>query len=273
MTPTPEAGSSFGSEGHLREQRQATDSGGAAQFVTRFRAAWAAHEDGEDRGPELLPMRLTQACRAVLPVDGAGLSLLDNDFRVPLGASDDVAAAAERMQFTLGEGPCLDAAKERRVIVSDRDQLMQRWPLYAHELFTRTPFSGVASVPLALYRDTYAALDLFVSDSSRLGAVSLADVSALSEEMVEALLLAQTVPPPSSDDTLDDSEPAWMRGPTTRARTFVWVAMGMMMTEFDIAAPDALALLRSYAYSQDTDLDRVAADLAGGGLDFSALRP
>jgi hypothetical protein len=90
--------------------------------------------------------------------------------------------------------------------------------------------------------------------------------------MVEALL-AQTVPPPSSDDTLDDSEPAWLRSSTTRDRTFVWVAMGMMMTEFDIAAPDALALLRSYAYSQDTDLDRVAADLAGGELALSALRP
>jgi hypothetical protein len=159
------------------------------------------------------------------------------------------------------------------MIVADRDQLEQRWPLYAHELFSRTPFEGIAAIPLALSPDTNAALDLFVQDSARLAEVSLADVSALTDEIVDALLLAQSLSPPPPDAPLEEPEPAWLRSPATRDRTFVWVAMGMMMTAFDIAAPDALELLRSYAYTQDSDLDRVAGELTRGDLDLNALRP
>src|SRR3954471_8525889 len=112
MTPAPEPGSSFGADQPAGDGRQATAADGASSsVVTRFRRAWGSQQGGEDAGPELLPTRLTRACLAVLPAaDGAGLSLLDNDFRVPIGATDDVAALAERLQFTIGEGPCLDAA-------------------------------------------------------------------------------------------------------------------------------------------------------------------
>jgi hypothetical protein len=274
VPPTPDPNPSYGADRPLREHGQATaPEGGSTAVVTRFRAAWADSQADTDAGTELLPTRLTQACLAVLPVDGAGLSLLDKDFRVPIGASDNAAALAERLQFTLGEGPCMDAAFERRVIVSDREQLSERWPLYAHELFTRTDFHGIAAIPLALAPETYAALDLFVTDSSRLGAVSLADVSTLGEEIVDALLLSQAVSALPGDGPSADSDPDWLRSPATRERTFVWVAMGMMMTEFDLAPPDALALLRSYAYSSGTDLDRVAAELTSGGLELDALRP
>jgi hypothetical protein len=274
MTPSPEPGSSVGAGGppHRRPQVPVGE-GGSRQVATRFRAAWADEQNSGDPGPELLPTRLSRACLAVLPVDGVGLSLFENEFRVPMGASDDVAALAERLQFTLGEGPCLDAAHERRMQVADQDQLAERWPLYSHELFNRTPFRGIAAVPLALSPDTFAALDLFVADSARLPEVSLTDVTTLSEEIVDALILAQALSPPPSEDTVEDSEPVWLRSPATRGRTLVWVAMGMMMTEFDLVAPDALALLRSYAYSNDTDLDEVAADLAHGKLELSALRP
>jgi hypothetical protein len=273
VPPTPDPNSAFGPDGPLREQGRATAAeGGSTAVVTRFRAAWADSQADTDAGTELLPTRLTQACLAVFPVDGAGLSLIDKDFRVPIGASDDTAALAERLQFTVGEGPCLDAAMERRVVVADREQLAQRWPLYAHELFTRTDFHGIAAIPLSLAPETYAALDLFVSDSSRLAAVSLADVSTLGEEIVDALLLSQAVSP-TADGGSADSDPDWLRSPATRDRTFVWVAMGMMMTEFDLVPPDALALLRSYAYSQGSDLDQVAAELTSGELDLDALRP
>jgi hypothetical protein len=271
MPPTSDPGSSIGSDGPLREQTTA-EQGNSAQLASRFRAAWADPADG-GAGLEMLPTRLSQACLAVLPIDGAGLSLLDDDFRVPIGASDDTAALAERMQFTVGEGPCLDAALERRVIVSDREQLLDRWPLYTHELFTRTPFHGIAAIPLALSPEAFVALDLFVSDSSQLSEVSLADITTLGEQIVDALLLAKASSPAPNDETLAETEPVWLRSPGTRDRTFVWVAMGMMMTEFDITPPDALALLRSYAYSQGTDLDRVASDLASGELELDALRP
>jgi len=62
-------------------------------------------EDGLD-GPELLPTRLSRAITKMLPVDGAGISLSGVDGRrIPLGASSEDAAVAERLQFTVGAGP------------------------------------------------------------------------------------------------------------------------------------------------------------------------
>ena len=46
----------------------------------QFLAAWSAIHDPATAGPELLPVRLARACVAVLPVDGAGLSVLNGDF-------------------------------------------------------------------------------------------------------------------------------------------------------------------------------------------------
>jgi hypothetical protein len=76
--------------------------------VERF-AARVRGQPAELAGPELLPVRLARAAVRVLPgVAGAGISVLaDPGMRVPLGASDEDAATAERLQFTVGEGPCL----------------------------------------------------------------------------------------------------------------------------------------------------------------------
>jgi len=41
--------------------------------------------------------------------------------RVPLGWSGDAAAAAERTQTTLSEGPCLNAAAASAALVVDAD--------------------------------------------------------------------------------------------------------------------------------------------------------
>src|SRR4051794_3898045 len=69
--------------------------------------------------PELLPNRLATACAAVLPVDGVGICLFDSTgIRIPVGASDDVVASAERLQFTAAQGPCLDAHSGGRSLIA-----------------------------------------------------------------------------------------------------------------------------------------------------------
>lgn len=132
-------------------------------LARRFRAAWA---DGPDHGtaiPELLPVRLAKACVQVLPVAGAGLSLLNHDFRVPVGASDEVASCAERLQFTQGEGPCLDAARKSRITIADADEIEQQWPSFAAEFLQHTPYQGAICIPLNLAPEMLGALDLFVT--------------------------------------------------------------------------------------------------------------
>jgi hypothetical protein len=59
---------------------------------------------------DLLPLVFVRAAVSVLPVAGAGLSMTDH-LRIPLAASDYDVVAAERLQTTIGEGPCLAAVR------------------------------------------------------------------------------------------------------------------------------------------------------------------
>ncbi len=236
----------------------------------RFRAAWVAGSDPATAIPELLPVRLARACVQVLPVVGAGLSLLNHNFRVPVGASDEAAGVAERLQFTQGEGPCLDAARQSKTVIAGEADIREQWPLFAAEFFERTPYRGALCLPMQLGPDTTGALDLFVTDEEDLAAISLTDAVAVTDEIIDALIIAQAITG-SVGAFSDEPEPAWLNSGPVRNRTNVWVAMGIVMTQLDSTADTALAVLRGYCYSHDAMLDDVAQDLVSGRLDVTEI--
>ena len=218
------------SGGSDRPARNAT-----SDIARRFRAAWTDSRDQATAVPELLPVRLARACVRVLPVTGAGLSLLNDDFRVPVGASDAVASAAERLQFTQGEGPCLDAARTSRIMVAGEAELREQWPLFAAEFFAQTPYRGALCIPLRLSPETVGALDLFVTEPEDLAGISIADAVAVCDQVIDALTIAQAINSVSA--FTDEPEPVWLQSGAVRSRTNVWVAMGMLMTRLDIPPP------------------------------------
>ena len=143
----------------------------------QFMAAVIEAHDTHASGTEVLPMLLAQACVKVLHVTGAGISITDG-LRVPLGASDAMAARAEALQTTLGEGPCLDATATSEPLVADETTMAARWPMFHRELLAKTPFRAVASVPLkSAQLRRFGALDLYSTDSDALQRLSLNDVS------------------------------------------------------------------------------------------------
>lgn len=216
-------------------------------------------------------MRLARACVTVLPVNGAGLSLLNHDFRVPVGSSDDMASCAERLQFTQGEGPCLDAARNHQLVLTTGAEIERRWPSFGAEFLGQTPYRGVASLPLRLSTETIGALDLYVEDEQDLSRMRIADAVMVAQQITDALTIAQAITG-SATAWSDESEPVWLRTPTVRNRTNVWVAMGMLMTRMDIPAPDALSVLRAYSYGHDAVLDDVADELVKGTLDVAEVQ-
>jgi hypothetical protein len=204
-------------------------------------------------GPELLPERLARASARVLPVDGAGISLFfASDRRLPLGASDPVAAEAERLQFTVGEGPCLTSHATGDQVVADEATLRSRWPGYFDALVTRTPIRGTISLPLRDELRGIGALDLYVVPPRDVDSLSLRDALAVSEE-VAAELQAQHWRSRTSSDG-----PAWLDAPAAQRRSTVWQAMGFVNSALGIPSPDALALLRAHAFAAGHSLDELA---------------
>ena len=205
-------------------------------------------------GPELLPERLARACARVLPVDGAGISLIfASDRRLPLGASDPVAAEAERLQFTVGEGPCLTSYATGDIVIADEATLQARWPGYYDPLVTGTPIRGTISLPLRDELRGIGALDLYVVPPRDVGSLTLRDALVISEQ-VAAVLVEQ-----SRQDRAFSDGPAWLDAPAAERRSTVWQAIGFVNSGLGIPSPDALALLRAHAYAEGLSLEDLAA--------------
>lgn len=218
-----------------------------------------------------LPDRLAEACVRVLPVAGAGISLFTDDFRVPLGSSSPMAGLTERLQFTIGEGPCLQAHLQTSPLRADAEKIKQQWPTMFGEMVGRTPFRSIISVPLLrLAPGRGGAIDLYFRGPENATTFDVSDAVVVADHVGAALAIADA---PSLALAPGLPGPAWLNGPTARGRRRVWVAVGLLNVRLQLDAKDSLALMRAYAYGAGRVLDEVAADIVLGTLPLDNLQP
>jgi hypothetical protein len=231
-------------------------------IAERFQAALDGATEPHLAGPELLPVRLARACAQILPVDGAGLSMLDAaQQRIPLGASSPDAEVAERLQFTVGAGPCMSAADTRQPVFAVEDELRRRWPVFTDLLRAETPYHAVVALPLQPALTGSGAMDLYFERSDDVLDLDVFDAIAVGELTGSALSDASVWSTWSAPDG-----PDWLYGPAPLRRAAVWEAIGRVGVDLEIGAPEALALLRGSAYGSGRTVDDVAADLLAGRL-------
>jgi hypothetical protein len=237
-----------------------SDYPGPADLRISFLAALSGLSDPALAGPELLPTRLAMATAQVLPVAAAGISVIA-DVRVPLGASSPDAATAERLQFTVGEGPCLSASAAAQPMIARRDVVAERWPVFFDSLVVQTPFQSVASLPLTSHGSRLGAVDFYWTDPESATELPIEDATTVAEFITLILLQA-----PWSDSTYEVLEPEWLAATSAQHRMDVWKAIGLIGMAHAITEVDALSLVRGYAYAQDETVDEVAEDLLSGRL-------
>ena len=213
--------------------------GSAAERFDEALAASPPHLDS----PDLLPARLARACVAALTVDGAGLSLHVGLLRTPIGASDPLTARAERLQFTVGDGPCLRANDDGEQIDFSLEDIARNWPELWAALIDTTPFQAVLSMPLPPPMGPLVVLDLYVRDPRTLAALDRDDVQLVARATTEELALTVTGP------EFPDDGSNWLDGPDARRRANVWQAMGVVGIAFGLDATDAIATMRASAIS------------------------
>src|SRR5260370_19112610 len=105
----------------------------------RLRRVLAALSAGGDAWSSA---RLCGGCPGIVGVNGAGVMLMSGD--IPQGSlctTDDVSQLIEELQYTLGEGPCVDAYLQDRVVAEPdlAGPVARRWPAF-------TPPAGPARV-------------------------------------------------------------------------------------------------------------------------------
>lgn len=211
---------------------------------------------------DLLPMVFVRAAVSVLPIDGAGLSMT-NHLRVPLAASDEDVVAAERLQTTLGEGPCLTAVAAGEPLVVNLAGMAARWPVFRERFGAECPYQSVASFPLGAAQASYVgALDLYSSSSVMMTSRQVEDIDAGVAIPIASMLFGVA----GAAESDGGAVPGWLTQDSVGERMNVWVAVGMSMERLKLSNGDALALLRGYAYSHDLTLDEVSRRVTDTGL-------
>ncbi|MGR7025598.1 GAF domain-containing protein [Geodermatophilus sp. URMC 62] len=232
----------------------------------------AALDEESARGPtaaELLPVRLARAAVSTLEVDGVGLSVVDvAGGRIPLGASSPEAACAERLQFTVGTGPCIEAQQTRQPVFAALADLHRRWPPYAELLVVQTPFRAAVALPLREDLAGAGALDLYFTDETSVPELDVFSAVAVGEMVTAALTEAAVW-----SDWPVESGPAWLHGPEAVRRAAVLRAAGRAGLALGTDAATALVLLRGAAYAAGCSVEDLAEDLEAGRLDLDDVVP
>jgi len=191
--------------------------------------------------------------------------LVDTDGpRASLAASNTVSARLEDLQYTLGEGPCVDAHTEGRpVMVPDLAQSpAPRWPAFtplALDAGARAVFGfpvriGAARLgALNIYRDRPGPL----SDDQHADALVIADVTA------RAILAIQADAPPGTIAAELETEADF--------HLAVHQAAGMVSVQLDISVADALVQLRARAFGSGRLVADIATDVVNRTIRFDSL--
>ena len=205
--------------------------------------------------------RLCRACVELLSVDAAALSLVfDGANTGTLGASDDQARSYDELQFTLGEGPCLESVSTRApVLVIDlaADVGTGRWPLYGPAMLAEN-VGGVFAMPVLVAGEYLGALDLFCLQAG----------SLVGEDLAGALLAAELAKMPLLDLLAEDLQAAvadpdasaWAEF-NTITRAEVSQATGMIVAQLGVEPAEALIRLRAHAYVTGRSATEVARDI------------
>jgi ANTAR domain/GAF domain len=236
------------------------------------RALLAVDRDGAD-GRELA-RHICTACVAGVGVDGAAMSLLTGSVhRETLFATDATAATLEDLQFTLGEGACMEAASTGSpVLVPDIHDLVRsaRWPVFAAAVTEQTGVRALFALPLQLGAINIGVLDLYRDTPGPLLGHELRDMVAATDTAMLLLL--------GSHSDADDDDPVRTDGPRKgrQREEGLWIdraevhqATGMVLVQLDIPPEDAFARLRAYAFAQRRPLNEVARDVVGRRLVFT----
>lgn len=209
-----------------------------------------------------LAEQICRACVVGLNVDGASISLLTaSRARETLWATDATAELLEDLQFSLGEGACVEAAVTGRpVLVPDLHHSTQlsRWPVFAGAVVEQSGVGALFAVPLQWGTVNLGVLDLYRTAPGSLSDAQLRD--AMSAADIAALMFLGVRTDPGDEAWLDHS----MHG-----RAEIHQAIGMVLAQLAVSAPDALARMRAYAFVEQRLLGDVAHDVVSRRLRFT----
>ncbi len=227
--------------------------------LARILALLAVHNDSHHN-----LARLCDVAAEAVSMNGAGFMLMSGETsRGSLCSSNEVSALLEDLQFTLGEGPCIDAFNQAQPVLEPdlADPATPRWLAFSPPAIK----AGVAAVfgfpirvgvvrlgSLNLYRDQPGDL----TDDQHADSLVMADVAART-----VIAMQSEAAPGAVAHELESS---------ADFRFSVHQASGMVSAQLGVSVGEALVRMRAYAFRNNLLLDDIADDIVARTLRFDS---
>ena len=215
----------------------------------------------ESLGLDQLCSDLCTSFVEAIPVSGAALSAFSGSAQeTMLGASNELAARLDELQFDLGEGPRWEAARSRMPVLLPyvRSVTHEKWPVFGKAL-TSIEVEALFVFPLVVGALDVGVVELYRTTPGELNQSEVVMARALADGAAWSLLRRILVP-----DDGDNPEAG-----LTPSRREIHQATGMVLAQTGGTAADALLLLRGHAFANGQTVRETSGAVLDRRLDFT----
>ncbi|MCU1457659.1 MAG: two-component system response regulator [Actinomycetia bacterium] len=183
--------------------------------------------------------------------DSAGVSIVEGRTVTTPAASSDVPRAVDKIQYDVGEGPCLDAIRSKDDVFRTGDLGNEgRWPEFSPRAAAETGVHSMVGYQLSAADDTLGALNLYAMTRDAFDDAAVAIGSVFAAHAAVAMATARQAENLKS---------------TLESRDVIGQAKGILMTREGMTADQAFTELRQASQRLNRKLRDVASEVARTG--------
>lgn len=193
--------------------------------------------DAEPTEQETLDSAVHLAVSMIPGCAAAGVTLVDRRGGLTTAAATgELVREGDRIQYELGEGPCVDAVREQELVRSEDIAADVRWPRWSEAVVERLDVRSMLCVQLYTSKGTHGALNLYGLEPRAFGGYAESLAATFGSVASAALSSART------EEQLQAA---------VQSRTLIGQAQGMIMERYGLSDQSAFAVLSRI--SQDTN--------------------
>src|SRR6476620_8771139 len=206
-------------------------------------------EDFLDRLAEFSASNLSHSAGVEIE---CGVTLQRRKKTMTVAGSSQTAVVLDRIEQSLGDGPCIEALRTRGIVLLANVDTDPRWPEYQEQLAAHGCRSTLG-VPLEIGEESAAALNFFASTTGVFTADIVAEAAGFADLAGRALRLAVRIGTARAEDLQAAME----------HRTSIDLACGVVMAQNRCSQEEAMAILTRVSSNRNQKLRDVAAEVLG----------